>query len=41
MNGPGPRPERATIGWVGPTGFYQRAVGATFDRTLRLYQKNL
>jgi mycothiol synthase len=31
----------ATIGWVGPTAFYRRAVGATFGRTFRFYKKSL
>jgi GNAT superfamily N-acetyltransferase len=31
----------ATIGWVGPTEFYRRAVGATFDRTFHFYEKSL
>jgi mycothiol synthase len=31
----------ATIAWVGPTEFYRRAVGATFERTFRFYEKDL
>jgi GNAT superfamily N-acetyltransferase len=31
----------ATIGWVGPTEFYRRTVGATLGRKFRFYKKDL